>query len=296
MIMCAKYFRPLMAFLLLCGTVEATSLRIVTINLEWFPGQRGKADAAEIERHREACRRELEQLKPDVLVATEICDPDELRNIISGLPGLEIHAASSFTDAEADPERRDQQIVIASRIPAIAGWAEAWDQTIEGLRRGFAFTALENPRTGRLILVYGLHLKSNRSDTPEEAQRNYDIRDASTRQLIRHVRTMSEQFAGHGIDGWIIAGDINTNHDGVFGDQVVDMLTQEGYWNSWSRVPPEQRYSWKGREDRFPPSTLDYIFLKHLGEPDAFIHAVPASVSDHNAVVVEISLPGSAGD
>jgi endonuclease/exonuclease/phosphatase family metal-dependent hydrolase len=172
----------------------------------------------------------------------------------------------------------------------VAGWAEQWVQTMENLRRGFSFAALENPNSGKLILVYGLHLKSNRSDTPKEEKANYDIRNASIDQLLAHMAKMEEQFAERGIDGWIVAGDMNTNHDGQFGDQVITKLAEAGFWNTWANVPAEQRHTWKGH-DEFKPTTFDYIFTKGLGQHDAELQVVPADVTDHNAVTLMLDLP-----
>jgi endonuclease/exonuclease/phosphatase (EEP) superfamily protein YafD len=122
---------------------------------------------------------------------------------------------------------------------------------------------------------------------------NYDIRDASTAQLIEHMKQMEAEYGERGIEGWIIGGDINTNHDDQHGDNVVELLVAEGFWNTWARIPAEERHTWKGRIDRFGPSTLDYIFLKGFGEPDARNYVVPDTVSDHNAVIVTIDLPSA---
>jgi len=272
-------------------------LKVVALNIEWFPGQGRNPTDEDIERHIGETRAELGKMDADIFIGTEICDADAFRDVLAAIPGLELHVISSFTGSEDGAEVwRGQQIAIASRLPAVAGWAEPWLPAMDGLRRGFAFAALENPKTGRLLLVYGLHLKSNRSDSPEEEQRNYDIRDESTRQLIHHMERMDLQFAERGIDGWIVAGDINTNHDGRFLDQVVEMITQAGFHNTWINTPPEARHTWKGRIERFEPTTLDYIFLKGLGEPDAELIWISETVSDHNAVMVEMQLPEPASD
>lgn len=285
-------------WLFICSAAGfADTLKIVALNLEWFPGQDSIiTNQADIVRHVKEARAVLDELDPDLLVATEISEEPALREALSDVEEIDLHVTSSFVDQPSNPQsgkRRGQQIAIASRLPAAAGWAEPWAPTIEGLRRGFAFAALVNPATDRLILVYGLHLKSNRAGTPEEEQQNFDIRDASIQQLVEHMQKMEIQFADRGIDGWIIAGDINTNHDGQFGDHVVERLVAEGFWNSFRRVPADQRHTWKGREELFEPTTFDYIFTRGFGEADAYIKDVPLTVSDHNAVVLEIELPAA---
>lgn len=294
-----KCLHMLVSSVVLAGTLSlplsAAPIKAVALNLEWFPGQWGQPPAEQMSRHVEETRPFIKQLAPDIFIGTEICDETALRDVLGEIPGLQLHVISNFRDADDDPGRRNQQIAIASKLPAVAGWSEPWVQTMDGLRRGFAFVALENPDTGRLVLVYGLHLKSNMSETSEDARRNYEIRDASTRQLLAHAKLMEIRFAERGIDGWIIAGDINTNHDGGFGDNVVAMIEEAGYWNTWRNVPAGQRHTWKGRVDRFAPSTLDYIFLRGLGEPDAKVGVVPETVSDHNAVIADVDLPGATG-
>ncbi|HMP95936.1 MAG TPA: endonuclease/exonuclease/phosphatase family protein [Kiritimatiellia bacterium] len=293
-----KTTRWIVVLALLGGMFAVTSLhaakvKVVALNIEWFPGQKWTPEPEDMERHMGETAETLRALAPEILVATEICDADAFRTVLRAVPGLNLRVISNFTGSEEDSERRNQQIALATMLPTIAGWAEPWKATVDGLRRGFSFAAIENPFTGRLIMLYGLHLKSNLSNTPEEEQMNYDIRDESVRQLLVHADQMAEQFAARGIDGWIIAGDINTNHDGKFGDRVVEMFVEAGYWNTWEGVPPEERQTWKGRHERFEPSTLDYIFLKGLGQPQASMIWVDETVSDHNAVVVEVELPGA---
>jgi endonuclease/exonuclease/phosphatase family metal-dependent hydrolase len=275
--------------------VQAAPLKVATLNLEWFPGQSARSvDEEEAARHIAEARAVLEEINPDILVATEVCDPGAFEQIISGMEGLSMHVISNFKREQDEQETnplRDQQIAIATRLKPVAAWAEPWAVTIDGLSRGYAMVALENPDTGKLIVVYGLHLKSNRSSSPEQEQLNYDLRDESVRQLVAHMTRIEGDFASVGVDAWIVAGDVNTNHDGVFGDRVVEMIEEAGFWNTFGRVPPEERPTWKGRYSYYPPGTLDYIFVKNLGEPDAAVVEIPYTVSDHNAVVVEVELP-----
>lgn len=263
---------------------------ITALNLEWFPGRRPLPTPEEIASHLADTKAGFALAAADIMLITEVCDEAALREVIAeAVPGAELHVIAEFADVEDGANRRNQQIAIISRLPAVAAWSEAWIPTAEQHRRGFAFAALKNPATGGLIMVYGLHLKSNRSDTPEEAQLNYDIRDASIRQLITHMKTMEARFADATIEGWVVGGDINTNHDGVFGDNVIALLEEAGFWNTWKNTPPEGRHTWKGN-DRFQPGTLDYIMTKGFGEPDASLIVIPREVSDHNAVFVTIPL------
>jgi len=273
---------------------SAEQIKVVSLNIEWFPGKRPRPLPEEIVQHTANVTKTLAELSPDLLIATEICDEEAFRTLLkSATPGLELHVISNFTDVESGGNRRNQQIAIASRLPAIAGWAEAWQPTMENLRRGFSFAALDNTNSGKLILVYGLHLKSNRSGTPEEEKANFDIRNASIEQLLSHMAKMESQFAERGIDGWIVAGDYNTNQDKQFGDQVIEKLEAAGFWNTWHNTPREQRQTWKAFGE-FKSTTFDYIMLKGFGQPDAVLQIVPAEVSDHNAVTLMLDLPVAA--
>jgi len=275
------------------GTAEP--IKVVAMNLEWFPGQKPRPHWISSWRHINKVEASLEEISPDILIATEVCDADAFLRVIKPVNNLDLHILSNFVDAEDSGDRRNQQIAIASKFKAFAGWAEPWEQTMENLRRGFSFAAIENPASGRLLLVYGLHLKSNRSKTPEEEQQNYDIRDASIAQLVAHTKKMEEQFAEKGIDGWIIAGDFNTNHDGRFRDHVISLLEEAGFYNTWKNTQPENRHTWRSRGP-FDSTTFDYIMTKGLGERDAVIHEISNSVSDHNAVILNIDLPALIAD
>jgi endonuclease/exonuclease/phosphatase family metal-dependent hydrolase len=272
-------------------TASAGQIKVVSLNIEWFPGKRPRPQPEEITQQSTNTIKTLAELSPDLFIATEICDEQAFRTLLQeATPGLDLHVISNFTDVESGGNRRNQQIAIASRLPAFAGWAEPWQPTMENLRRGFSFAALENTNSGKLILVYGLHLKSNRNETPEEEQANYDIRDASVDQLLAHMAKMETQFAERGIDGWILAGDFNTNHDKQFGDHVIEKLEAAGFWNTWKNTPREQRQTWKAFGE-FNPTTFDYIMLKGFGQPDASLRVIPVEVSDHNAVTMMLDLP-----
>lgn len=268
----------------------AETVKVVAVNLEWFPGQKPKSHWIASWRHMNKVKASLSEIAPDILIATEICNENSFRRVIKPVNNLDLHVISNFVDVEDGGDRRNQQIAIASKFTAFAGWAEPWEQTMANIRRGFTFAALENPASGRLLLVYGLHLKSNRSRTPEEEQQNYDIRDASISQLLAHMNKMEVQFADKGIDGWIVAGDFNTNHDGKFRDHVISLLEEGGFYNTWKNTPAENRYTWRGRGD-YQSTTFDYIMTRGLGEHEATLHVNSDSVSDHNAVILTIDLP-----
>jgi endonuclease/exonuclease/phosphatase (EEP) superfamily protein YafD len=194
---------------------------------------------------------------------------------------------SSFR-SETDGTLWPQQIGIASNQPVEAAWAEAWHQTI-GLPRGFSFAAvnLPAPETG-VLLVYGVHLKSNRGSNDFEALANSRMREESAAQLLEHVSQMERLTFKGRIRGILIAGDFNTNQDGQFGDATLDILVKGGFHNTWAGVEKKNRLTWRGSE-QFEPTTFDYIMTKGLPAMTAKMIEVPEAASDHRPVTITLS-------
>ena len=264
-------------------------LRVVAWNIEWFPGQTIEPIAAQEAAQIPLVQEALRQLDPDILIASEIRDWDAFEEAVRAVPGLRIHVVSNFRDTDTGQLWR-QQIAIASRLRCRAAWAEEFAPTIPALRRGFAFAALEDPVSGKLLMTYGVHLKSNRSRNEAEAALNFLQRNESTEQLLAHMEVMERvTFGGTSIRGWILGGDYNTNHDGQFGDRVVARLEEAGFWNSWAGIPREKRLTWRGN-DAFEGTTFDYIMTRGLGQPKATMGGTDAATSDHDAVVLSIDL------
>jgi endonuclease/exonuclease/phosphatase family metal-dependent hydrolase len=143
-------------------------------------------------------------------------------------------------------------------------------------------------------MCYSVHLKSNHgSDTPEGEKNVAITRAEAARQLISHKAEMEKQFAGRKISGWIIAGDMNTNHDGQFPKcTAISDLIAGGFHNTWSETPKEQRLTWRNHpgEDRFKPTTFDYLMTIGLKKNQAtLIPGVPVAISDHAPVLLELS-------
>jgi hypothetical protein len=98
---------------------------------------------------------------------------------------------------------------------------------------------------------------------------------------------MREVYGAERISGVLIGGDYNTNHDGQFGDRVIEILEKAGFYNTFRDVPKEKRLTWKGRGG-FEGTTFDYIMTKGLGELMARMVVTPVEYSDHNAVELVI--------
>lgn len=270
----------------------AEPLRFVVWNLEWFPGKRPTASAEEADAHMKEAQEVLKKINPDIFVGVEIRDWASMQELVSVVPGLTVHAVSSFCDLETG-ELRPQQLGIASKLTCRAAWWENWVANMPKMGRGFSFAALEHPEGG-LLMVYANHLKSNGgSDTPEGAKNVADMRNDQAAQLLGHREKVKKAFAGQEILGWIASGDFNTNHDGQFPlCKVVEMMTAGGYFNTWAATPKEKRLTWIARPDsRFESTTFDYIFTQGIQPTEAFVIDMPEGLSDHPPVGLRVSKP-----
>jgi len=276
----------LATFTIATATLQAgTPLKVVTWNLEWFPGHRPTASVKDAEKHMKDAREALLKINPDVFIAIEVRDWAAFEQLVSVIPGLKTHVVSSFVDPESG-EIRPQQVGIASKLTCRAASWEAWKANVPNISRGFSFAALEE-KSGDLLMVYGTHLKSNRGDPADVAA----MRNDQAMQLIAQRAVVEKAFVGRKIAGWIAAGDFNTNHDGQFPlCKVVGEMTAAGFRNTWVDVPQKDRLTWASRPgSEFKPTTFDYLFTLGLGNLNASMLNSPAEVSDHHAI--SISLP-----
>ena len=277
--------------LLSSAKADADPLKVISWNMEWFPGKRPTASAAEADAHMKAGQEALKSLNPDIFIGVEITDWDAFHQLCSVVPGLTVHVVSTFTDPLTG-EVRPQQIGIASKLKCHGAWWAAWKANMPNISRGFSFAALESPDGGGLIMVYGNHLKSNRgSDKAEGAKNVGSMRDEQAAQLLQHMKDMTVAYTKHPIRGWLAAGDFNTNHDGQFPEcHAVEILTKGGLYNTWLGVPKEKRLTWHDYPGgKFDPTTFDYIFTKGFGELTASTPMADEKVSDH--LPVQLLLP-----
>lgn len=280
-----KYLLRLLSALTLCGFLHAgTPLKVITWNLEWFPGQSPKASTKEAADHMKDAQEALKKLNPDVFIGVEIRDWAAFDELVSVIPGLKPHVVSNFIDPTTG-EVRPQQLAIASKLVCRAASWEPWKPTLPEMARGFSFTALEQ-KNGELLMVYALHLKSNRGDPAEVAA----MRNEQTTQLIAHRPIIEKAFLGKTIGGWILTGDFNTNHDAQFPlCKVAELLTTAGYRNTWADTPQKKRLTWVSRPDsEYKPTTFDYFFTFGLGDLNATLLDTSEKLSDHKAIGLAI--------
>ena len=273
-----------------CGTEP---LMAVSWNLEWFPGKRPTASAAEAAAHMKAGQEALKAMNPDIFIGVEINDWNAFHEVCSVVPGLTVHVVSSFVDPMTG-EIRPQQIGIASKLKCQGAWWEPWKANVPNISRGFSFAALQDPDNKGLIMVYGNHLKSNRgSDTPEGAKNVADMRNEQAKQLLGHMKLMAVAYGKQPIRGWLAGGDFNTNHDNQFPQcHVVEILSAGGLQNTWVNVPKDKRLTWRTEPGgRFESTTFDYLFAKGFGNLTATALEADPSVSDH--LPVQLLLPAA---
>jgi hypothetical protein len=268
------------------GEWGRAEIRVVASNMEWFPGATPNPKPKQEAKHMEIGQEEIRVMRPDIFIACEIRDWASFKKLVSVVPGLKPVVVSRFKE---ENKVTRQQIGIATQYPVNSAWYEEWKgNKFPLLRRGFAFAAIEDPRQkGKLLLVYGVHLKSNRVVDGFTEKDNWDARNEAANQLVRHYERMREVYGAERISGVLIGGDYNTNHDGQFGDRVIEILEEAGFYNTFRDVPKEKRLTWKGRGG-FEGTTFDYIMTKGLGELMARMVVTPVQYSDHNAVELVI--------
>ena len=284
---------PLLAFALAAclpffsHAEEPQHIRVVTWNIEWFPGRSPQATERAENAHREEVAEYLPTLEPDIFVAQEIRDREAAVFLADQLPGLELHIVSAFVRANRD---LSQQILIASRFKAVKSaeklfTGEAYDYGDMEPYRGYVFTALESPLGGTL-LVYGVHLKSNWG----ERDVNVAMRESGARQILDHVERMEKHFADKGPIQVVIGGDFNVrlNLEDKEDERTIDIFTDAGFHSTWEGVPFQERITWPPRGG-FPPACFDYILTKGLPTLTATLREKPAwALSDHRPVMLAI--------
>jgi endonuclease/exonuclease/phosphatase family metal-dependent hydrolase len=277
--------------LLIPAQLSAEPLKLLSWNIEWFPGGNPKPKEAEKTKQTTLVEEQLAAIQPDIFLAQEITDEIAFEKVVSAMPGkLTMHVCSRFMNQESK-ELSPQQCAIASNLKADSAFFENFkpNEKLPHLSRGFAFAALEHP-DGGLIIIYSVHLKSNRgSETPEGEQNVADTRAESVRQILSHKAEMEKRYTGRKIMGWLVGGDFNTNHDGQFTKcTVIADLIKAGFHNSWDKTSKEQRLTWHTNPfaPQFKPTTFDYIMTVGFKETQSKSIAVSREASDHDAVVL----------
>ena len=264
-------------------------------NLDWFPGQKPHSTASAQQAHVAAVVPIVERLNPDVLGLEEIGDEAAAHLVADHLQGFRVDACSRFQDP-ATGELIRQQVVLCSRLPLLQAWCEAWKRGADGVLppRGFAFAAYQ-PTPSRVLLVYGLHLKSNRADALSDAlPANIAKREEAMRQLLAHEQSMAAAYRTLGAVTVVIGGDMNTSldDDARFAQETtLRALLGHGFQWAWQGIPLANRITLPA-EGRYPSTCFDHIFFHGDGARllGARLELTGRDASDHRPVLAALEL------
>jgi len=261
----------------------AETIRIVTWNLQWFPGGKmGGAPKAVQDAQIGKIRAEIRKLGADIIVFQEVGSVGALEELIKPLGnGWKVAILSNFKDGNFIS---GQQVGIVSRFPAEAVWAESWDRGWAGAPRGYAYASFVIK--GKRVAVYGIHLKSNLGNPLENTSKREDAME----QLLGHIKTGRDRVPEpHAV---VVAGDFNTDDPDTPagqspGERTFGSLRKAGFQWTFDGIPHASRITCPGK-GRYPDACFDHIFTKGLGKPTASV--VKAQGSDHFPVVVDVVL------
>ena len=262
------------------------SLTAVFWNIRWFPGGRPNAYRGEETKQIRSVRRDIALLDADLIGLEEVRDFPSATLAVQPLAGFKVDVCSNFPPREGQTET--QQVAITSRLQPMSAWAELWKpgRAITP-PRGFAFAAYQiGPR--QLLLVYAVHLKSNRGELVEDVA----IRTESMLQLVSHMKAMEEAYGKLGSISWIVGGDFNTAPDDprFKGEKTVSTLTGDGFLWAWQNIPFAERTTMPP-DKRYPAASFDHIFYRGATLKRADVLPTSPDSSDHRAIRGVFDLP-----
>lgn len=266
----------LSALLLCCPAFGGEIVRLVTWNLEWFPGKKPVATQQQRDAHFLEVAAVLPQFRADVIVLQEVRNGEVAEQLAKLLPGFQMHVTSSFKDAFTKTTG-EQQIAILSRYPADAAWAEPWKRGWANAPRGYAYAKLMIG--SKPLHVYGLHLKSNLGDPVENTSKREDAME----QLVAHVQTQAKKT-----EPVAVVGDFNTSKEQVnlASDTTLAKIEKAGFFWTFEGIPLAHRITIPGK-GRYPDACFDHIYVRGAGRPAAQV-LTNTPGSDHFPVVVDL--------
>jgi endonuclease/exonuclease/phosphatase (EEP) superfamily protein YafD len=262
---------------------SAPAICVAFWNIQWFPGRHPDASPIAEQRQITAVQRDMRMIDADVIGIEEARDFSKAAIAVASRPGFKVDVCSNF------PPREDQnvaqQVAIASRLTPMSAWAEMWKHNGALLPpRGFAF-AVYQFGPGRLLLVYAVHLKSNRGEIAEDIA----IRQESMRQLNAHMEAMNRAYGRLGLITWIIGGDFNTSLDDprFQRETTARRLIGAGFSWCWQNVPQSERVTLPP-DKFFPAACFDHIFFRNARLISSRVVPTSKQSSDHRAIVAAL--------
>ena len=262
-----------------------TTITATFWNVQWFPGRRPNASRSEENRQIRAVQADLAFLNSDLVALEEVRDFRNAALAVRPLPGFKVDVCSVFPAREG--QRETQQVAITSRLQPLSAWAEEWKPGVAITPpRGFAFAAYQlSPR--QVLLVYALHLKSNRGDIREDIR----IREESMHQLLSHMKAMHNAYSKLGALTWIVGGDFNTAPDDrrFARERTLPNLIAGDFRWAWEGIPFASRITVPGNE-QYPPACFDHIFYRGATLTKAWLGHTARRSSDHRPVNATLQL------
>ena len=278
----ALFAAALFATTLLAAPPQVT---VTFWNVQWFPGRRPNASRTEENRQTHAVHADFARLNSDIVALEEVRDYQHASLAVKSLAGFKVDVCSSFPPREGQNEA--QQVAITSRLEPLSAWSELWRPSGALVPpRGFAFAAYQvAPR--QLLLVYAVHLKSNRGEIHE----NIRIREESMQQLLVHVRAMNDAYGKLGALSWIVGGDFNTAPDEprFATEKTITNLRAEGFRWCWQGIPFNSRVTVPA-DLRYPAASFDHVFFRGATLMKAWVTDTSPQSSDHRAVTAVLNL------
>ncbi|HEX4641641.1 MAG TPA: endonuclease/exonuclease/phosphatase family protein [Chthoniobacterales bacterium] len=248
-------------------------------NVQWFPGRRPNASRAEENRQINAVHSDLARLNSDIIALEEVRDWENAALAVRPLSEFKVDVCSTFPPREGQNEA--QQVAIASRLQPISAWSELWKPSGAIVPpRGFSFAAYQlAPR--QLLLVYALHLKSNRGEIHEDIR----IREESILQLIAHMKAMESVYSKLGNLTWLVGGDFNTAPDEprFMAEKTIPSLRAQNFRWCWEGISFNSRVTVPA-DLRYPAASFDQIFYRGATLVKAWVANTSPQSSDHRAV------------
>ncbi|MEI8309383.1 MAG: hypothetical protein WCH98_01370 [Verrucomicrobiota bacterium] len=271
---------------------ETKNVRVVFWNMEWFPGGSPTATSREVVAQITKAVPVVAKLAPDIFCAEEILDEKAMVISLYKTPGVTPQVCSAFLDDTGAVTM--QQIAIASRSPSIGCWWESWKPGAVTPKRGFSLAVFE-PVPGNVLLVYAVHLKSNRGQLAEDIA----MREESARQLLAHIGEMEKAYGKMGKVGVIIGGDFNTSRDDAkfHDEETLELFRKAGFKWVWDGVPHKDRVTMPAspsHDPKFPPfpaACFDHAFTKGVKVSSASVAAIEDNPCDHRPVQVNLEFP-----
>ncbi len=261
------------------------TVRVAFWNIQWFPGRHPNASVAAERSQIASVHRDMHRINADVIGMEEVRDFDNANIAVSPLAGFKVDVVSDFPPREGQDV--GQQVAIASRFPPLSAWVEMWKPNGPLVPpRGFAFAAYEvAPR--HVLLVYAVHLKSNRGEISEDIA----IREESMQQLTAHIQAMNDAYEKLGNVSCIVGGDFNTAPDDprFASETTTGLLRDKGFSWCWENIPFAQRISLPA-DKLFPAACFDHIFVRNAKINSARVIETSRRSSDHNAIFAELQL------